>query len=293
MPLTATQPRRFSFRSLSPNGFHRVVYFEWGDAGNDRVVVCVHGVGRNARDFDVLGEALAPTHRVLAIDMPGRGESDWLANPNDYVFPTYLTTLVALIARSGAETVDWVGTSMGGLLGIVAAAQPASPIARLVVNDVGPVIEPAAIDRIRTYFGANPDFATFDEIKSYVRTISAPFGPLTDPQWEHLTRTNVREGADGRWRIAYDPAIAVPFRTSAAPPNLWPLWDKIRCPTLVLRGAQSDLFSSATATEMAARGPRPRIIEFAGIGHAPTLLSPEQVDPVVRFLSADAPQPSP
>ena len=134
MPLTASLPRRSAFRSLSPHGFHRVAYYEWGDPANPRVVVCVHGVGRNGRDFDVLGEALAPTHRVLAIDMPGRGESEWLANPADYVFTTYLTTLVALIARSGAEAVDWVGTSMGGLLGIVAAAQPKSPVARLVVN---------------------------------------------------------------------------------------------------------------------------------------------------------------
>jgi pimeloyl-ACP methyl ester carboxylesterase len=286
MPLTAATPRRSHFRSLSPHGFHRVVYYEWGDAANARVVVCVHGVGRNSRDFDVLGEALAPTHRVLAVDMPGRGESDWLADPNDYVFTTYLTTLVALIARSGADSVDWVGTSMGGLLGIVAAAQSASPIARLVVNDVGPVIEPAALDRIRGYFGANPDFATYEEIASYVRTVSAPFGSHTAAQWEHLTRSNVRQGADGRWRIAYDPGIAVPFRASAAPPDLWPLWDMIRCPTLVLRGVESDLLSAATAKDMAARGPKPEVIEFAGIGHAPTLLTPEQVAPVVRFLNA-------
>jgi len=289
MPLTATAPRRSQFKSLSPHGFHRVVYYEWGDPGNARVVVCVHGVGRNGRDFDVLADALAPTHRVLAIDMPGRGESDWLADPNDYVFPTYLTTLVALIARSGAESVDWVGTSMGGLLGIVAAAQPQSPIARLVVNDVGPLIEAAAIERIRGYFGANPDFASYDDIAQYVRTVSAPFGPHTDAQWEHITRTNVRQDPDGRWRIAYDPGIAVPFRATAAPPDLWPAWDRIRCPALVLRGAVSDLLSAATAKEMAARGPKPSIVEFEGVGHAPTLLSVEQVDPVLRFLRAEAP----
>lgn len=286
MPLTATSPRRSEFSSLSPRGFHRVVYYEWGDAGNSRVVVCVHGVGRNGRDFDVLGEALAPTHRVLAVDMPGRGASEWLADPNDYVFPTYLTTLVALIARSGAQSVDWVGTSMGGLLGIVAAAQPKNPIARLVVNDVGPVVEPAAIDRIRAYFGTNPDFASYAEIAQYVRTISAPFGPLTEEQWEHVVRTNVRHDSDDRWRIGYDPGIAVPFRSSAAPPDLWPLWDRIRCPTLVLRGAESDLLSVATAKEMARRGPKPAIVEFAHVGHAPMLLSAEQVDPVVRFLRA-------
>ena len=284
MPLTATQPRRNRFRSLSPHGFHEVVYFEWGGAGESRVVICVHGVGRNARDFDVLCEALSPTHRVLAIDMPGRGESDWLADPNDYVFPTYLTTLTALVARSGGETVDWVGTSMGGLLGIVMAAQPKSPVGRLVVNDVGPTIELAALERIRSYFGTDPTFATYAEIEQYVRTISAPFGLLTDAQWDHMTRTNVRQRPDGRWGIAYDPGIAVPFRSSAAPPDLWPVWDAIRQPTLLLRGAKSDLLTAATAADMVRRGPKPTLIEFPHTGHAPMLLSAEQIEPVVRFI---------
>lgn len=284
MPLTASSPRRSAFKSLSPHGFHRVVYYEWGEPGNPRVVICVHGVGRNGRDFDVLADALAPTHRVLAIDMPGRGASDWLADAHDYVFTTYLTTLVALIARSGADAVDWVGTSMGGLLGIVAAAQPKTSIARLVVNDVGPVIEPAALERIRAYFGANPDFATYADIAQYVRTISAPFGPHSDAQWDHIVRTNVREDPDGRWRIGYDPGIAVPFQAAAAPPDLWPAWDNIHCPTLVLRGAESDLLSVATAKEMARRGPKPSLVEFADVGHAPTLLSTEQIDPILKFL---------
>jgi pimeloyl-ACP methyl ester carboxylesterase len=292
MPLTATEPRRHQFLSLSPHGFHRIVYYEWGDAANPRVALCVHGLGRNGRDFDVLGEALASTHRVVAVDMPGRGESEWLADPNDYTFPTYLTALVALIARSGAETVDWVGTSMGGLLGIVVAAQPKSPIRRLVVNDVGPVIEPAALDRIRGYFGLDPTFATYAEIGQYIRTVSAPFGRLTDAQWEHVTRSNVRQRADGRWGLAYDPGIALAFRASAAPPDLWGAWDAIRCPALVLRGAQSDLLSQATAVAMSTRGPRPAIVEFADVGHAPMLLSAGQIDPVVAFLRAATALPS-
>ena len=284
MPLTATEPLRCHFLSLSPHGFHRVVYYQWGDPSNPKVVVCVHGVGRNGRDFDVLGESLAPTHRVLAIDMPGRGESDWLTDPHDYVFPVYLMALTALIARSGAETVGWVGTSMGGLLGMTLAAQPRSPIARLVVNDVGPVIEPAALERIRGYFGLDPTFATYAETEQYIRAISAPFGDLTDAQWAHVTRTNVRQRPDGRWGLAYDPGIAVPFRSSAAPPDLWALWDAVHCPTLVLRGARSDLLSTATAAQMAARGPKPELVEFPGVGHAPMLLSPDQVEPVIGFL---------
>ncbi len=282
--LTETAPRTLQFRSLSPHGFHRVVYYEWGDAANPRVVICVHGLGRNGRDFDVVAETLAPTHRVLAVDMPGRGMSDWMADPNDYIFPTYLATLTALIARSGAVDVDWIGTSMGGLLGIVLAAQPKTPVRRLVVNDVGPQLDAAALARIGSYIGQDPTFATYPEIEGYLREISAPFGPLSDEQWAYITRTNVRERADGRWGLAYDPGIAVPFRNTPAPPNLWPLWDAITCPTLVLRGAQSDLLSREVAGEMALRGPRPKVIEIAGVGHAPMLLSPDQYLPVVAFL---------
>ena len=282
--LTASLPRTLHFRGLSPHGFHRVVYYEWGAHDNDNVVVCVHGIGRNGRDFDVLGEALAGTHRVLAPDMPGRGASEWLRDPMDYIAPTYLATLTALISASGAERVAWVGTSMGAILGMIAASLPGTPIARLVVNDAGPVLEPAALARIGEYFGTDPTFATYDEFKAYIKTISAPFGVLTDAQWEHVTRTNARQRDDGRWGVGYDPAIAVPFRAQPAASDLWPVWDRIACPTLVLRGAQSDLLSSATARAMSARGPRPRVVEFEGVGHAPMLLVREQVDTVVDYL---------
>ena len=282
--LTRISPQVRHFASLSPHGFHRVCYYEWGDPANDRVVICVHGLSRNGRDFDVLGEALAPTHRTLAVDLPGRGASGWLADANDYTFPTYLATLTALIARSGAAEVSWVGTSLGALLGMVMAAQRDTPVTRLVVNDAGPTIEPAALVRIGEYVGRDPTFASFAEANAYIRTVSAPFGALTDAQWDHLTRTSVAERAGGRWGLKYDPGIAVPFRAAAAPPDLWPMWDAIRCPTLLMRGAASDLLSVATATQMAARGPRPEILEFPGIGHAPMMLVPGQIDPVVAFL---------
>jgi pimeloyl-ACP methyl ester carboxylesterase len=282
--LTSSAPRTWHFRGLSPHGFHRVVYYEWGSPDNADVVVCVHGIGRNGRDFDVLGEALAPTHRVLAPDMPGRGASEWLRDPMDYVAPTYLATLTALISASRADEVAWVGTSMGALLGIMAASLPGAPIRRLVVNDAGPVLDPAALARIGGYFGTDPAFATYEDLKAYIKTICATFGPLSDEQWEHLTRTNARQRVDGRWGVSYDPAIAVPFRALGPSANLWPLWDAITCPTLVLRGAESDLLSSATATAMSARGPRPRVVEFAGVGHAPMLLARDQVDVVVDFL---------
>ncbi|HEX6793815.1 MAG TPA: alpha/beta hydrolase [Casimicrobiaceae bacterium] len=282
--LTKTSPRTRHFRGLAPHGFHRVVYYEWGASDNGNVVVCVHGIGRNGRDFDVLGEALAATHRVLAIDMPGRGASEWLRDPMDYVMPVYLGTLTALIAASGADQVAWVGTSMGALLGIVAAAQPASPVKRLVVNDAGPTLEPAALARIAQYFGSDPRFATYAELDAYVREISAPFGRLTDAQWAHVVKTNARQRTDGSWGVGYDPAIAVPFRAASAPVDLWPQWDAIRCPTLVLRGEHSDLLSSATADAMATRGPCAQVVEIPGVGHAPMLLDADQVATVVSFL---------
>jgi pimeloyl-ACP methyl ester carboxylesterase len=283
-PLTRGTPRVRHLRSLSPHGFHRVVWYEWGAADARDVVVCVHGVSRNGRDFDVLGEALAASHRVVAVDMPGRGQSDWLAAPADYSFPTYLTTLTAVIAATGADTVSFVGTSMGGLLGMTLAAQPGTPISRLVINDVGPVVEPAALARIGTYLGTDPAFPSFAAFEAHLRAVCAPFGPLTHAQWAHLARTSARQDAQGNWRFNYDPAIAVPFRQGAAPPELWGLWDAIRCPTLVLRGAQSDLLSAATAHAMQQRGPRARLLEIAGVGHAPALLDHAQIAPVVAFL---------
>jgi len=285
MPLTHTEPRRQHLSSLSPHGFHRVVYFEWGVSDNPDVVICVHGVGRNARDFDVLGEALASTHRVLAVDMPGRGESDWLADPADYVFPVYLATLTALIARSGAEAVGWVGTSMGGLLGMVMAAQRNTPVTRLVINDVGPVIEAVALARISGYVGLDPVFDSFAALEAHIREVSAPFGALSDAQWTELARSTARQTADGKWRLKYDPGIAVPFRSATpATTDLWAVWDAVRCPTLLLRGAESDLLSPDTAAAMRARGPKPQFVEFPAVGHAPMLLTQEQIAPVAAFL---------
>ena len=278
-------PRELDFRSLSPHGFHRVAYREWGDPDNPRVVICVHGLTRNGRDFDDLAQVLADRFRVVCPDMPGRGDSEWLRDANDYTTPTYLTALTALIARCRVDDVAWVGTSMGGLLGMLLAAQPETPIARLVVNDVGPVIEPDALARIATYVGMDPLFDSFAALEDHVRAVSATFGPLSDAQWESLSRSTARQVENGRWRLKYDPGIAVPFRiAAAAPTNLWELWDAIKCPTLVLRGAESDLLSTATAQAMHERGPKPEVIEFAGIGHAPMLLSRDQIDPVVRFL---------
>jgi pimeloyl-ACP methyl ester carboxylesterase len=280
------QPRQHFVDSLSPHGFHRLAYREWGNPASSRTVVCVHGLTRNGCDFDALATTLSDRFRVICPDMPGRGDSDWLRDPNDYVFPVYLTALTALLARIDAEELFWLGTSMGGLLGMVIAAQPKTPIRRLVLNDIGPVIEPTALLRIATYVGLDPVFDSFAALEAHIREVSAPFGNLTDSQWVALAQSTARRDAQGRWRLKYDPGIGVPFRSAAAPADLWALWDTISCPTLLLRGAESDLLSAQTAAAMQTRGPKPKLVEFAGVGHAPTLLNPDQIAPVAAFMDA-------
>jgi pimeloyl-ACP methyl ester carboxylesterase len=279
-------PSEHHFKSLSAHGFHRVAYRQWGDSANPRVVVRAHGLTRNGRDFDTLAAAICERYRVICPDMPGRGDSEWLRDSNDYGFATYLTSVTALLAHAHADSVAWVGTSMGGLIGMLIAAQPETPIARMVVNDVGPAIEPAALARIGLYVGLDPVFDSFEQLETHVRDISATFGVLSEDQWQALARSTARQDAGGRWRLKYDPGIAVPFRAMAGQTSdLWPIWDAIRCPTLLLRGAESDLLSPATATAMASRGPCPQVVEFPGVGHAPMLMSEEQMAPVVAFLN--------
>ena len=292
------------YLGLSGAGFHRIFYTDWGSPRSTRVVVCVHGLSRNCRDFDFLAQAIAGDCRVVCPDIAGRGRSDWLANKDDYNYPQYLADLTALIARVTAEPAAdgwldrlaarlrraaprelcWVGTSMGGLLGMLLAAMPNSPIRRLVINDVGPFIPKASLERIADYLGADPRFATYEELEACVRRISAPFGPLTDAQWQHLTLHGARRHDDGSWGMRYDPGIAQIFRKGVADVDLWHYWDAIRCPTLVLRGADSDLLLRTTATEMKTRGPQPRVVEFAGVGHAPMLMAPDQIAVVRDFL---------
>jgi pimeloyl-ACP methyl ester carboxylesterase len=268
---------------LGPHGFHRVTYYEWGDGANPRVVVCVHGLTRNGRDFDTLARALAPQLRVVCPDVAGRGLSQWLSHKQDYAYPVYLSDMAALIARTGVKRVDWVGTSMGGLIGMMLAAQPENPIRRLVVNDIGPFVPRAALERLALYVGKAPRFATLDELERYLRMVMAPYGALTDQQWRHLAEHSSRRDGDGVV-MSYDPAIAHAFASPLQDVTLWPMWDAIRCPTLVLRGKESDLLLPATAEEMARRGPKARVVEFAGIGHAPALMADDQIAVVRDFL---------
>ncbi len=266
-------------------------YLEWGDARNRDVLVCVHGLTRTGRDFDELARTLCSQFRVVCPDLAGRGESDRLADAQLYAVPQYLSDMVTLLARLDVEQVHWLGTSLGGLIGMALGAQPGAPLAKLVLNDAGPVLARAALQRIAQYLGQAPAFASVEQAEEYIRTIAAPFGPHTDAQWRFLTETWLRRNADGTWRAHYDPRIAEPFR--AALPDrdleLWPLYDALRCPTLVLRGQVSDLLSRDTAQAMTRRGPRARLVEVAGVGHAPTLMHASQIGIVRDFLLEGVP----
>jgi len=270
----------------SPRGLHRISYLEWGDPKNARVLVCVHGLGRVARDFDALALALSDRYRVVCADVAGRGDSDWLADPMQYQIPQYLSDMVTLIARLDVEAVHWVGTSMGALIGMALAAHANTPVQRLVINDAGPVISKASLERIGAYFGMAPAFPDMAAAEKYVRAVSAPFGPHTDAEWRFLTEVAMRKNPDGSLRLHYDPKIAEPFRAAMPEKDLelWPLWDAIRCPTLVVRGAQSDLLTRETCEKMAGRGPKAKVVEIAGVGHAPTLMHADQIKLVRDFL---------
>ncbi|HUY02119.1 MAG TPA: alpha/beta hydrolase [Rhodocyclaceae bacterium] len=281
--------RSRTVQCLSPAGLHRMAYTEWGDPANPRVLVCVHGLTRSGRDFDFLAEALSDAYRVVCPDVVGRGQSDWLRNKALYGVPQYAADMVTLLARLDVAAVHWLGTSMGGLIGMVLAAQEDTPITRLVLNDVGPVLTAVSLKRIGEYLGQAPRFDSIEQAEVFVRLVSVPFGHLTDAQWRHLTTHVVRTAADGKIEFRYDPGIAQPFVQDAGSGqdiDLWPLYDAIRCPTLVLRGADSDLLLADTAVQMANRGPRAQTAEIAGVGHAPMLLDAAQVAIVRDFLLA-------
>lgn len=280
-----TTMRDGSVRCLGPHGFHRMRWVEWGDRDNPRVLVCAHGLTRCGRDFDYLAERMADAYRVVCPDIVGRGRSDWLADKGDYGYPVYCADIVAMLAALGAESVDWVGTSMGGILGMLLAAQPRTVVGRLVLNDVGCVVPRAALERIATYVGRDPAFASFGELVAAMRAVS-PFGALTHAQWNHLAVHVARCDAAGKWRFRYDPGIAVPFTTaSLADVDLRPFWQAVRGPVLVVRGAQSDLLTPEIHAEMLAR-PGTEGLEVPDTGHAPMLMDAAQVAAVRAFLLA-------
>ena len=283
------EPRLNHVQCLDTQGLHRMAYWEWGDPANPRVLVCVHGLSRQGRDFDALARAMLGEYRVVCPDVVGRGQSDRLADPNGYQIPSYAADMVTLLARLNASTLHWVGTSMGGLIGLVMAALKNSPVQRLVLNDVGPVIEPSALARIGTYLGMPARWKTLDEAADALWAISQGFGPHTREQWLALTRPQLKPDGDG-FVPHYDLQIAVPFRAitpeaaKAGEAMMWAMYDSLRCPTLLLRGADSDLLTPETAQAMTQRGPQAELKQFTGVGHAPMLTSQDQIAVVREFL---------
>ena len=268
---------------LSPAGLHNMAYKEWGDPKNPAVLLCVHGVTRVSDDFDALAAVMSDRYRVICPDVVGRGRSSWLANPLGYQLPQYVSDMVTLIARLDVAQIDWFGTSMGGLIGMGVAALKDHPIRKMLLNDIGPTINYAALMRIAEYMGKEVRFPTFEAGVDYIRTIAAPFGPHSDEQWHKLAGDVLREQKDGQWIRHYDPALALAFSSfteesaEQSEAALWAIYDAIQCPVLLVRGNESDLLSRETADLMTQRGPRAALTELAGIGHAPTFMQPEQI----------------
>ena len=273
---------------LGLKGFHHMAFVEWRDAEGEGGIptICVHGLTRNGRDFDGLAKALSKSGPVLCPDVVGRGKSDWLRDSSYYSVPYYAADISSLIARLGVEEVNYVGTSMGGMIGMAIASQPGSPIRRLVLNDIGPLVPKASLERIAGYVGHLQRFDSLKSLEQYLRTIHTPFGPLSDDQWAHMAEYSHRRTEDGGFTLSYDPGIAAPMQGPINDVVLWPLYDQITCPTLVIRGESSDLLLPETTAEMAARGPRAEIYEVAGCGHAPALMAEDQIARIKAFLAS-------
>jgi pimeloyl-ACP methyl ester carboxylesterase len=278
-----TTMREGQVRCLDPHGFHWLRYTEWGDPHNSRVLLCVHGLTRNARDFDYIAESLSDAYRVVCPDIAGRGRSDWLRDPSDYTYAVYCGDLATLIASLQAETVDWLGTSMGGIIGMIMASLPGSPVRKLVMNDVGLLIPKASLVRIGEYVGREASYDSLEALESAMRSAS-PFGPLDSDQWRHLALHVAKEDESGRWKFRYDPGIGKNFHAAElADIDLRLFWNGVHGPVLVIRGEHSDLLLPETLEEMRRR-PHTESHVVPDTGHAPMLMDDSQVGVVRRFL---------
>lgn len=272
-------------RGLSAAGFHRFAAHMWGNDGDRPPVVCVHGLTRNGRDFDDLARVLATSRLVACPDIVGRGRSDWLRDPAHYAVPQYVRDMIGLLSAIGDRPVDWIGTSMGGLIGMVLAAQPGSPVRRLVLNDVGPFISAQAMAQISALVG-DPVFADRGALRRAIEESIADWGDLPPATLDRLAEFGGRQRPDGTFGRSYDPAIAVPLRAAAdAAVDLWPLWQSVSCPVLVLRGARSPVLTKSTATRMTVRD-GVKLVEIPDCGHAPSLMVDEQIQIIEEWLDA-------
>ncbi len=275
-----------------------IAFTEWGDPDNPHVIICIHGLTRNCRDFDFFAQAMQADCRIFCVDIVGRGQSDWLNHAHDYENnQIYLSDAITLMTHIRNQTssekikLDWIGISLGGLIGMLLATQSALPIPinRLVISDIGPLVPITAMRRMADYVGKDPRFKTFAEFDTYIRQIARSFGSFTEAQWQHLAQHSMRKYPDGTVGFRYDPRISISFKDKRLQQDvdLWEYWDRVHIPTLVLRGIESDVLSVDTAKKMQQRGPKATIVELPGIGHAPILFDQKQITIVKNFLLAD------
>jgi len=271
---------------LGYNGFHRINFLEWGSASSD-TMVCVHGVSRNAHDFDFFASKMDKKFHLICPDVVGRGESDHLINGQGYDYLQYNSDMNALLARIGKPKVDWLGTSMGGIIGMVFASLPQTPIKRLILNDIGPEISRGSLSDIGEYIGLAPDFRSLEKLETYIRKIYAEFHPMSDDDWSEMAKNASVRTKTGKFRLRMDPAIGDAFRESIPlfDIDMWDTWERIHCPVLILRGKESSFFTKEVADKMVEINPEAQLVEFEGAGHTPTLRSDEQVKVIQDWLA--------
>lgn len=292
--------------SASKEGYHQVAYTEWGETHpNFSTVICAHGLTRNGRDFDALAGHLSMLgYHVFCPDVVGRGASSWLKNPQLYNFERYITDMNILIGRTGRSQIDWIGTSMGGIIGMMLAALPNTPVRRLILNDVGPQIPVSSLWQMAKYVGKAPKFTSKEEAKKYFKLIYAEFGNLTEAQWDYFTDHSLIERSPGVFSTNYDPGIhEVKFKWQTVKDlfysphkalegiffdiDLWSFWQQIKCPVLVIRGRHSKLLLPEHLKKMKRLHPIMDVYEVADAGHAPALLDPEQHEKITAWLGSD------
>lgn len=273
------------FWTLTPHGFHKIAYVEWGNPTNSNTLLCVHGLTRNARDFDYLAKSLHPTHRVICPDLLGRGESDYLNTAQSYSFAQYMNDMVTLIARLKSPHIHWLGTSLGGIIGMMLAAQPGSPIKSLILNDVGMIIPNIALQRLKTYARNDNTFISFHEAKTYFQTVLAPIGITEQEHWNHITQFGIKRDDKGDFCLSYDPQIGqLLMSESNASLHLETYWQAIKCPILVIRGEESDFLLPEIITKMLYFQPTAKVVTIPNCGHAPSLMTPDQIKVVEDWL---------
>lgn len=292
------------FWGLSEEGFHRVAFTEWGRAINSSIpIICVHGLTRNGRDFDALAQFLAERGKhVFCPDIVGRGDSDRLRIPLHYTYEQYMLDMNTMIARTGATSIDWIGTSMGGLIGMILAAQPNSPIRRLILNDVGPQIPVKGLQRLARYVGREPTFSSLDEATLYFKTIYSEIGDLPESEWRKLAETSVNEVAPGHFVSKLDKGVLlsqakskIAWRALLHPQkalegtffdiDLWHIWRKITCPVLVVHGKQSDLLLPEIVAKMRDIHADTEVLEIPDAGHAPALFRAAEHEFIYEWLA--------